>query len=46
MTTYSAEIIQQRFTAPEAYNLWPQAHRHTQWPGVRSSFSPLHLLIR
>ena len=25
--------IQQRFTAVERYNLWPQAHLHTQWPG-------------
>jgi pimeloyl-ACP methyl ester carboxylesterase len=25
--------VQQRFTAPEKYNLWPQAHLHTQWPG-------------
>ncbi len=21
------------FVAPERYNLWPQAHLHTQWPG-------------
>jgi pimeloyl-ACP methyl ester carboxylesterase len=33
MSTYSAEIIQQRFTAPEKYQLWPQAALHTQWPG-------------
>jgi pimeloyl-ACP methyl ester carboxylesterase len=33
-TTYSAEIIEQRFTAPEKFNLWPQAKLHTQWPGV------------
>lgn len=25
--------IQQRFTAFELYNLWPQARLHTQWPG-------------
>lgn len=25
--------IEQRFTAPELFNLWPQAHLHTQWPG-------------
>ena len=24
---------QKRFTAIERYNLWPQAHLHTQWPG-------------
>lgn len=33
-STYSAEIIQQRFTAPENYNLWPQAKLHKQWPGT------------
>ena len=26
--------VQQRFTAPEKYNLWPQAHLHTQWVGT------------
>jgi len=26
--------IQKRFTAVERYNLWPQAHLHTQWPGA------------
>jgi pimeloyl-ACP methyl ester carboxylesterase len=25
--------VQRRFIAPERYNLWPQAHLHTQWPG-------------
>lgn len=33
LSTYSAEIIQQRFTAPQKYKLWPQAALHTQWPG-------------
>jgi pimeloyl-ACP methyl ester carboxylesterase len=23
-----------RFVAPEHFNLWPQAHLHTQWPGA------------
>ena len=32
-STYSAEIIQQRFTAPKNYKLWPQSVKHTQWPG-------------
>jgi pimeloyl-ACP methyl ester carboxylesterase len=27
------EATQKRFTAPEKFNLWPQAHLHTQWPG-------------
>jgi pimeloyl-ACP methyl ester carboxylesterase len=26
--------LEQRFVAPERYNLWPQAHLHTQWPGT------------
>lgn len=34
MSTYSAEIIEQRFTAPKDFNLWPQASLHTRWPGV------------
>src|SRR5262245_47646465 len=25
--------LTQRFVAPERFNLWPQAHLHTQWPG-------------
>ena len=24
---------EQRFVAPERFNLWPQAAKHTQWPG-------------
>lgn len=32
-STYSAETIQERFTAPEVYNLWPQAKLHSEWPG-------------
>ena len=25
--------VEQSFTAPELFKLWPQAHLHTQWPG-------------
>jgi pimeloyl-ACP methyl ester carboxylesterase len=25
--------LEQRFVAPERFNLWPQARLHTQWPG-------------
>ena len=32
-TRLDLENIQRRFAAPERYNLWPQAHLHTQWPG-------------
>jgi pimeloyl-ACP methyl ester carboxylesterase len=28
-----AGTIEQRFTAPEVAALWPQAKKHTQWPG-------------
>src|SRR5213593_485749 len=34
MTRLDLENIQRRFVAPERYNLWPQAHLHTQWPGA------------
>ena len=30
---YSATIVEQRFTAPEVAMIWPQAKKHTQWPG-------------
>jgi pimeloyl-ACP methyl ester carboxylesterase len=30
----TVERIEQRFTAPERSNLWPQARLHTQWPGT------------
>ncbi|KAI9923438.1 hypothetical protein ASPWEDRAFT_151553 [Aspergillus wentii DTO 134E9] len=30
---FTAEDIQERFTAPQKYRLWPQAHLHTQWNG-------------
>ena len=29
-----AENTARRFAAPERFNLWPQAHLHTQWPGT------------
>ena len=32
-STYPAERIQERFTAAQKFNLWPQAVNHTQWPG-------------
>src|SRR5690242_2961708 len=33
-TRVNLETTQQRFTSPERFNLWPQAHLHTQWPGT------------
>jgi pimeloyl-ACP methyl ester carboxylesterase len=32
--------VQQRFTAPEKFNLWPQARLHTQWPGTGMAGDP------
>ena len=32
---------QERFAAPEHYNLWPQAHLHTQWPGEGKPGDPI-----
>ncbi len=29
----SVTTVEQRFTAPEKFNMWPQAMLHTQWPG-------------
>jgi pimeloyl-ACP methyl ester carboxylesterase len=34
LTTFTAEAIESHFTAPEQFNLWPQAKLHTQWPGT------------
>ncbi|PVH77236.1 alpha/beta-hydrolase [Cadophora sp. DSE1049] len=33
-SSFTAEYIQQRFTAIEHYPLWEQAKLHTQWPGT------------
>jgi pimeloyl-ACP methyl ester carboxylesterase len=33
-TAPSVDFTEQRFTAPERFNLWPQAHLHTQFPGT------------
>jgi len=35
------EFAQKRFTAIEHYNLWPQAHLHTQWPGKGTPGDPI-----
>lgn len=35
MSFFSAETIEQMFTATQDFDLWPQAALHTQWPGVR-----------
>jgi pimeloyl-ACP methyl ester carboxylesterase len=38
-----ADIVatQKRFTNVERYNLWPQAHLHTQWPGAGVPGDPI-----
>ena len=33
--------IEQRFTAPERSNMWPQAKFHTQWPGTGVAGDPI-----
>ncbi|PHH91330.1 hypothetical protein CDD83_901 [Cordyceps sp. RAO-2017] len=33
-SAFSAELIQDRFTATRINKLWPQAGAHTQWPGM------------
>lgn len=33
-TVFTAEYVQQKFTAAQDYLLWPQAALHTQWPGT------------
>lgn len=37
----TAESLQQRITRTEDYNLWPQAHLHTQWPGLGKPGDPI-----
>jgi pimeloyl-ACP methyl ester carboxylesterase len=32
--------LEQRFVAPERFDLWPQAHLHTQWPGTGKPGDP------
>ncbi|KAH7379820.1 Alpha/Beta hydrolase protein [Cadophora sp. MPI-SDFR-AT-0126] len=41
LSTYPAEIIEQRFTAPEKFDLWPQAKLHTQWSGTGLMGDPI-----
>ena len=40
-TSTPVERVQQRFTAPERSNLWPQAKLHTQWPGTGVAGDPV-----
>lgn len=36
----SPSFVEQRFTAPEIHHLWPQAVKHTQWPGTGRQGDP------
>jgi len=36
-----AETLERQFTAPERFNLWPQAKKHTQWPGTGLTGDPV-----
>ena len=40
-TAGTAENLERRFTAPEDFNLWPQAHLHNQWPGTGRIGDPI-----
>jgi pimeloyl-ACP methyl ester carboxylesterase len=40
-TTVNIDFVQKRFTAIENYNMWPQAHLHTQWPGAGTPGDPI-----
>jgi pimeloyl-ACP methyl ester carboxylesterase len=33
--------VQQRFTTPEKYTLWPQSRLHNQWPGTGMAGDPV-----
>jgi len=35
------DFVMQRFAASENYNLWPQAERHTRWPGNAEPGDPV-----
>jgi pimeloyl-ACP methyl ester carboxylesterase len=39
--TPNVESVENRFTAPEHYNLYPQARLHTQWPGTGRAGDPV-----
>jgi pimeloyl-ACP methyl ester carboxylesterase len=38
---YDVQRTEQRFTAPENHRLWPQAERHTRWPGAGVKGDPI-----
>jgi pimeloyl-ACP methyl ester carboxylesterase len=40
VTAANITRLEQRFVAPERFDLWPQAHLHTQWPGTGKPGDP------
>jgi len=34
LASFSPAMVAQRLTAPEVFGNWPQAKKHTQWPGA------------
>jgi pimeloyl-ACP methyl ester carboxylesterase len=40
-TQLDPDNTQKRFVAPERFNLWPQSHLHTQWPGPGTIGDPV-----
>jgi hypothetical protein len=36
-SVFGVTYVESHFTSPQRYNLWPQAHLHTQWPGNGSA---------
>ncbi len=38
---FTTERVEERFTAPGVYGLWPQAESHTQWPGTGRAGDPV-----
>lgn len=41
LQTSSALVVAQRFTAPELFDIWPQARFHTQWIGNGTQGDPV-----
>jgi pimeloyl-ACP methyl ester carboxylesterase len=37
----TVDTLERQFTAIEKFNLWPQAHLHTQWPGTGTRGDPV-----
>jgi pimeloyl-ACP methyl ester carboxylesterase len=42
----SVEMMEHRFAAVERFNLFPQAHLHTQWPGTAAPGDPVFDQLR